>query len=80
MEKEANRTALNIEEAALLPAMSPKAMTGGAALRGVRQEENRMREMTVGEERAWNSRKEAVARRKETQVNRAALRHVMRKR
>jgi len=80
MEKEANRTALNIEEAALLPAMPPRAMTGGAALRGVRQEESRMREMTVGEERAWNGGKEAVARRKETQTNRAALKHVMRKR
>ncbi|MCR4886177.1 MAG: hypothetical protein K5919_04610 [Clostridiales bacterium] len=80
MEKEANRTALNIEEAALLPAMPPKAMTGGAALRGVRQEENRMREMTVGEERAWNSRGRTAVKRKETQVNRAALKHVMRKR
>ena len=80
MEKEANRTALNIEEAALLPAMPPRAMTGGAALRGVRQEENRMREMTVGEEKAWNGRGGTAGKRKEAQVNRAALKHVMRKR
>ena len=77
MEKDVNRAALNIEEAALLPAMVRIPMTGGAALRGVRQEETRMREMTLGQERAWTDRAAPIAQRKETRGNRAALHQVM---
>lgn len=80
MEKDVNRAALNIEEAALLPAMNRMPMTGGAALRGVRKEETRMQEMTVGQERAWTNRAAPIRERKEIRGNRAALHQVRKKR
>ena len=78
------RPALNAEEAALLPAMARRGMTGGAALKNALDAADRMQEKQVsnpvsGPIRSSNSSPRVEAPADGSPARRAALRHVTRR-
>jgi len=75
--QEARRTALNIEEAALLPALRARSMDGGAALLSARRAEEQMKRMTLGREMPWGQARAAVPAAPRAGTHRAALNHVL---
>lgn len=77
-EKDARRAALNIEEAALLPALPARRMDGGAALKFARRRAEQMNHMTLGTVRAWGAAERTVTKAASApKAARAALNHVL---
>lgn len=76
------RPALNAEEAALLPAMAPRRMTGGAALKNALDAAGRMQEKQVSNPVSGPIPRKAITdseiSRAERRADRAALKHVTR--
>ena len=79
MLRDARKTALNVEEAALLAAMPRPRMAGEAALRSARRGAERMERMTLGAEQTWGNGKQTLPPRRDTRGSRAALNHILKK-